>query len=46
MGILKNNLNMLPELPDAVVIRHPRFQTLNEQIQECLQMTRITGEPH
>lgn len=41
-----NDLNGVPELPQAVVIRHPRFVTLHEQIQECLQMTRITGEPH
>lgn len=41
-----NHLNVIPELPNAVVIRHPRFRSLHEQIQECLQMTRITGEPH
>ncbi len=41
-----NNLNAVPELPNAVVIRYPHFQKLHEQIQECLQMRYITGEPH
>ena len=41
-----NDLSRVPQLPDAIIIRHPQFRVLHEQIQECLQMTEITGEPH
>jgi hypothetical protein len=41
-----STIDTLPNLPEAALVRYPRFVYLLDQIKICVQMTRLWGEPN